>query len=109
MRSVKALLFAGLIISLLVLTIGASWLGPGHWMAAAVRPVEPPPHIPPGRENVVMTFLGPVMKNGFAGLGVANILLEKSEIRLLLAVKTDSSSAQTPNSCPLPEWARAPG
>lgn len=104
----KAALWLGLLFSLLILGIGASWLSLGTWMTATVRPAGPPPIIPPGRENVVMTFLGPVVKNGFAGLSVTNISLEKSEIRLQLGPKADSPT-QAIAECALPEWARAPG
>lgn len=104
----KVVLWIGLLLTLLMMGIGAAWLNLGPWMTATVRPAGPPPVIPPGRENVVMAFLGPVVKNGFTGLAISNISLEKSEIRLQLAAKADSSAPAAP-SCVLPTWAKAPG
>lgn len=105
----KALLWMGLLLSLLVLAMGASWLSVSHWMTATIARAAPPPVIPPGRENVVMTFLGPVMKNGFSGLAISNISLSGSAIRLQLARRKDATAGGTTAPCTLPDWATAPG
>lgn len=103
------MLWVGLLLSLLTLAIGAFWLRLERGIVASILTPSMMPVIPPGRENVVMTFLGPVMKNGFSGLGISNISLSGSEIRLQLAKKKDTPAEAMTNSCALPEWATAPG
>jgi len=97
----------GLVLALLILLLGAANVDLRR--LGEDRPTSPQLVILPGRETFVMNFLEPVLKNGFSGLKVSNISLDRGEIRLQLAMPDDSPAAASSASCELPEWAKSPG